>query len=175
DGTLTVTVPADLALGTYTLKVFSEQYNGDKKTDYASAFCDVTLTTPTQLDIDKAAAKAELDTYKDPADYRADEQATLAAAISAGKDAIDAATDSAAVATALTNAKRVIDAIKTDAQLTEEEQAAAQDTPSPASGSGVCPLCHKRHGNSATQFLIARIHRLIWIIKCLTIGPLYLP
>ncbi|MBR5620717.1 MAG: hypothetical protein IKW76_13370, partial [Clostridia bacterium] len=44
DGTVTVTIPADLAAGEYTLKLFSEQYNGDKKTDYASAFSNVTLT-----------------------------------------------------------------------------------------------------------------------------------
>ena len=36
--------PGTLADGTYTLNVFSEQYNGDYKTDYASAFAKVTLT-----------------------------------------------------------------------------------------------------------------------------------
>ena len=44
DGTVTVTVPDGLADGTYTLLVFSEQYNGDKKTDYASVFSNVALT-----------------------------------------------------------------------------------------------------------------------------------
>ena len=44
NGTVTVTIPADLASGEYTLKLFSEQYNGDKMTDYASALVDVTLT-----------------------------------------------------------------------------------------------------------------------------------
>ncbi len=38
------TIPADLSAGSYTLKVFSEQCNGDKKTDYASAFMDIPLT-----------------------------------------------------------------------------------------------------------------------------------
>lgn len=42
-GTAAIAVPAGLAEGTYTLKVFNEQYNGDKKTDYAGAFTDVTL------------------------------------------------------------------------------------------------------------------------------------
>ena len=48
-GNLSFTLPS-LADGTYTLHVFSEQYNGDYKTDYASAFDDVTLTVknPTQ-------------------------------------------------------------------------------------------------------------------------------
>ena len=42
-GTATISIPAGLAAG-YTLKVFSEQYNGDYKTDYASAFHDIALT-----------------------------------------------------------------------------------------------------------------------------------
>ena len=74
----------------------------------------------------KAAAKAELESYKDPADYREAEQAELSAAIAAGNDAIDAAADIEAVATALADAKTVIDAIKTDAELTAEELAAAK-------------------------------------------------
>ena len=43
-GTVNIAIPEGLAGGTYTLHVFSEQYNGDYKTDYASAFDDVTLT-----------------------------------------------------------------------------------------------------------------------------------
>lgn len=43
DGTAEVTIPADLAVGTYTLYVFSEQYNGDYKTDYASALQEISL------------------------------------------------------------------------------------------------------------------------------------
>ena len=43
-GKVSVTIPANLASGSYTLNVFSEQYNGDYKTDYASAFDTVTLT-----------------------------------------------------------------------------------------------------------------------------------
>ena len=43
-GTVGVTIPTDLGIGTYTLNVFSEQYNGDYKTDYASAFAEVSLT-----------------------------------------------------------------------------------------------------------------------------------
>ena len=44
NGTASVVIPSDLVAGTYTLKVFSEQYNGDYKTDYASEFQDITLT-----------------------------------------------------------------------------------------------------------------------------------
>lgn len=52
-GTVNVTIPTGLALGTYTLNVFSEQYNGDYQTDYASAFDAVSLAvyaTPGQID-----------------------------------------------------------------------------------------------------------------------------
>lgn len=44
NGTVDVKIPADLTDGEYTLKVFSEQYNGDAFTDYASEFDEVALT-----------------------------------------------------------------------------------------------------------------------------------
>ncbi len=44
DGTADITIPAGLAGGTYTVKVFSEQYNGDKLTDYVSAFSSIFIT-----------------------------------------------------------------------------------------------------------------------------------
>ena len=50
DGQVQITIPAALTDGTYTLNVFSEQYNGDKKTDYASAFEAVALTVNTTVD-----------------------------------------------------------------------------------------------------------------------------
>ena len=56
-GTATLSIPADLAPGSYTLNVFSEQYNGDYKTDYASAFAEVALT------VEEAAAPG-IDTGK---------------------------------------------------------------------------------------------------------------
>lgn len=43
-GTATVNIPTGLAGGDYTLKVFSEQCNEDKKTDYASEFQSIPLT-----------------------------------------------------------------------------------------------------------------------------------
>lgn len=46
DGSVDITIPSNLEGGSYALKVFSEQYNGDKMTDYASAFIDVALTVP---------------------------------------------------------------------------------------------------------------------------------
>ncbi len=71
----------------------------------------------------KTTAKAELDDYADPADYRDAQKTELANAIAAGKTAIDNATSEAAVAAAIANAKAAIDAIKTDAELDEEEAA----------------------------------------------------
>ena len=50
DGTAQLTIPAGFAEGTYTLEVFNEQYNGDRKTDLASGFADVTLTVESQPD-----------------------------------------------------------------------------------------------------------------------------
>ena len=42
-GTASINIPAGLAAGSYSLKVFSEQCNGDYKTDYASAFQEISL------------------------------------------------------------------------------------------------------------------------------------
>ena len=49
-GTVAIKIPSDLAPGSYTLKVFSEQYNGDYNTDYASNFTDIALTVENQPD-----------------------------------------------------------------------------------------------------------------------------
>ena len=49
-GTVEIKIPSDLAPGSYTLKVFSEQCNGDKQTDYASNFTDIALTVENQPD-----------------------------------------------------------------------------------------------------------------------------
>ena len=49
-GTVEIKIPSDIAPGDYIMKVFNEQYNGDCKTDLASAFADVTLTVESQPD-----------------------------------------------------------------------------------------------------------------------------
>ena len=66
----------------------------------------------------KAEAKAALDTYAKPEDYRQAQKTQLANAIDNGKSAIDASADKAGVESALAAAKAVIDAIETDAQIT---------------------------------------------------------
>jgi len=73
----------------------------------------------------KSDAKAEVENYKNPADYRDAQKAELVAAIEAAIEAIDKAVDKAAVEEAVAEAKAAMDAIKTDAQLTVEEEAAA--------------------------------------------------
>ncbi len=66
----------------------------------------------------KEAAKNELDGCKNPADFREEEQAVLAATVALGKSAIDAASDIDGVNKALSEAKAALYLIKTDAQLT---------------------------------------------------------
>ena len=49
-GTVEIKIPSDIAPGDYTLKMFSEQCNGDYNTDYASNFTDISLTVEKQAD-----------------------------------------------------------------------------------------------------------------------------
>ena len=49
-GTASIAIPGDLAPGSYNLKVFSEQCNGDYNTDYASNFTDIVLTVEKPVD-----------------------------------------------------------------------------------------------------------------------------
>ena len=73
----------------------------------------------------KTTAKASLETYVNAEDYRQAQQEEVATAIANGKNAIDNATDVAGVETALADAKTVIDEIKTNAELTAEEETLA--------------------------------------------------
>ena len=90
---------------------------------FMSPWLKVTVVTQAQAALAQAknTAKAALDTYKNPADYRDAQKTALAAAIAAGKTAIDNATDTAGVTAALAAAKTAMDGIKTDAQLKAEE------------------------------------------------------
>ncbi len=46
-GETDITIPSDLKDGTYILMVFSEQYNGDRYTDYASKMSDISIVVET--------------------------------------------------------------------------------------------------------------------------------
>ncbi len=77
-----------------------------------------------QLNNAKQQSKYELESYKNPSDYRDAQKAELANAIQSGKNEIDKAANEAEVRLALNTAKAAIDRIKTDAQLTAEERGA---------------------------------------------------
>ena len=73
----------------------------------------------------KAAAKEEVAGYKNAAEYRADDQAVIAAAVSTAQAAIDAATNWTEVYVAVENAKAAMDALWTDAEWTAAEAVVA--------------------------------------------------
>ena len=81
----------------------------------------VANTATEGLDEVKSAAKAELEAYKSADLYRPAEKDALAAAIEAGKTAIDGAISEADLENILAAAKAEIDLIKTAAQLDAEE------------------------------------------------------
>ena len=77
----------------------------------------------------KTKAKGELDTLlagKNEADYDANDWTALTSAISNGKNAIEAATNTDGVTKAQSDAENTVAAIKTKAQKAEEELAAAK-------------------------------------------------
>lgn len=92
-------------------------------TDYWKNFANVKSIGDKLLIDAKTSAKSELASYKNIDDYREAQKTELTNTIKVGNEAIDAATTIEGVNTALAKAKAVIDAIKTDAQLTEEEVA----------------------------------------------------
>ena len=77
------------------------------------------------LDAYKASEKATLATYKNVEEYRTAEQEEIATILATAGTAIDACADTTAVKAAVEAAKAELDAVKTDAQLTAEEEAAA--------------------------------------------------
>ena len=119
----------------------------------------------------KTAAKSELESYragKTDGDYREAQVAELNAALTAGLEKIDAATDQAAVASAVEAAKKALDAVKTDAQLTEEETTEAPtetpteseaepepETPTEESTNGATEETHEETTEEATDEPIA--------------------
>lgn len=61
-GTVQFTIPTDIAYGTYELRLFNEQINGDRMTDYASAFQTITLTVKKADGFAIESARVENDT-----------------------------------------------------------------------------------------------------------------
>ena len=75
-----------------------------------------------ELEAYKDTLKDELENYADPEGYLPAQQTSLANAIAAGKDAIDAAISEEAANEALANAKAVIDGIPTAEEIAEFEE-----------------------------------------------------
>ena len=94
----------------------------------------------TGLETAKEKAKEELYSYKNEKDYRDAQKKELAAAIENGKSAIDNAKTLSDVQKALDDAKAAMDAIKTDAQLTAEENAAKGGSKAPQTGDSTAVL-----------------------------------
>lgn len=67
-GTATLNIPSGLAEENYTLKVFSEQCNGDKQTDYASEFQNIDLNVLPQEETPNAVFTAT--NRRNDGDYR---------------------------------------------------------------------------------------------------------
>ena len=108
----------------------------------------------------KTAAKAELEGYKNAADYREAEQAQLATIVTNGKAAIDAATDVAGVNAALAAAKAQADALKTKAQYeAEESQPQQPDQPSEGGSEEPAQPAKKKCGGSiiASSVLVSTL------------------
>ena len=80
----------------------------------------------------KKTAKEELASYKNMADYRTEEQNTLAEILQDVTPDIDGAKDVASVQQIVTTAKNAMDLVKTDAQLKAEEQSSGGTTNTPA-------------------------------------------
>ena len=84
------------------------------------------VTEYADIAAERAAAVAQLEGYADAEDYRAEQQTLLTAAVAEGTQAINAADTVEGIAAALAAAKAEIDEIPTDAELTAQEVASAQ-------------------------------------------------
>lgn len=81
-----------------------------------------------ELQAYKDSAKAQLETYKDLADYREAQQAELTAMIEGAKTSIDQAKDTEAVDWIVADTKAAMDQVKTNDELTAEEYQQAIQT-----------------------------------------------
>jgi hypothetical protein len=80
----------------------------------------------------KAAARTELETYragKDDQDYREAQIAELDAALAKALETVESAKNTDAITAAVETARKALDAVKTDAQLTAEETEAPTEAP----------------------------------------------
>ncbi|MBQ6420065.1 MAG: hypothetical protein IJK02_03245 [Clostridia bacterium] len=129
---------------------------------------DAELTAQEALAAAKTAAKNDLDGYKNADDYRDAQKTELAAAIEAGKTAIDNADKTPEENNA------AVDAIlaQLDAMRAAQREADAAGSGSAAeeSGKSTCPLCGKDHGSSLYEQLIGLIHMVIILLRWVQSG-----
>lgn len=122
--TITITIPDNVPEGSYRIyggyvKITHGdptwlRYNRMFQREISDITLNVTVSKLTQAKID---ARDELISYKNPDEYREAQKEELTASIENGKKAIDAAGTEEAVFKALDGAKKIIDAIKTDKQM----------------------------------------------------------
>ncbi len=101
----------------------------DALSDELKALVNVSVLEAAERELDgilqlaqaKEDALRELDAYKNPSDYRAEQAEELERLHSAGQEAVRAAETIEAVKAALAAAKADMDAVKTDRQLSDEE------------------------------------------------------
>ena len=79
-----------------------------------------------ELAVAKTAAKAEIEGYKNADDYREAQKTELAKIIADGKTAIDSCETIDSVTAKVAEIKTLLDSVKTDAEMTAEELAAAK-------------------------------------------------
>ena len=124
DGGMLTIDTTNLTPGTYYFGVGGMEYNW---TECGATAVKVVVVDPAvaALAQAKAEAKATVEGYKNAADYRDAEKATLADEVAKAVAAIEAAETEAEVTAAVEAATTAMDAIKTDAELKAEEEAAA--------------------------------------------------
>ena len=107
NGNLTISVPSGLSAGAYSLHVFSEQDNGDYKTDYASAFQTVTLTVDNTAPTLSAVSATRSGETNATVKFTSDEAGTYHYAV-VERGATAPSIDTTAAGTACTNGENII-------------------------------------------------------------------
>lgn len=109
-----------------------ETLNNQYSTAYSKLMQAEEKMAALQLEADKEDAVSGLDAYKDLSEYREEQQKELQQIIEDAKEKIESAENADDIEAILAEAKKAMDAVKTDAQLKEEEAAAGntEETPS---------------------------------------------
>ena len=148
---------------------------GEGDTDVKARYADgtehichvhVIKTQTDQLQLKKEQAILELLAYKNPANYRDAQKKEIEVILIQGKAAIELAYDEQSLAEALNAAKAALDRIKTDAQLTSEEQGNAPAYPAAGAKKTVGALTYqvKKTGASGGTVTVVKAKKKANII-----------